>query len=616
MGGLCLWLTNLLTVNVPIEVGNAIDALTAGLPDDVVRPVILIGAMGAGIIVVRTLSRVLVFNPGRDVEYGLRRELFERLMEQQPSFYAMRSTGDIVSRASNDISVVRAMVGYGLMQVVNVTIAVGLTTWKMVEISLPLTLGVLLPVLLGIGAMRLGIRKLFDMHMRAQVEIADISEHVLGSLQGIATIQGFVAEDAFSRRFLEKNERLLRTRMMGMWVGSVAFPALAVCGGVSMVILLWWGGTMAIQQDLSVGDIAAYATLIKVLVPPLRSLGWMVSVFQRGRAALERIYELIDVPVERSEGADPLPLPADRAVGFEVDGLTFSYPDAPERTVLEDVHFSVPPGAVVGLFGRTGSGKSTLLRLLARQYNPPAGTVAVRGSSSDETVDVTQVSLDAWRERLAVASQRPFLFSDSIRDNVALVARPDEERVRWATETAALSSDLELLPRGLDTLVGERGIMLSGGQRQRVALARAVYRQRPGVILLDDVLSAVDHETEDRLVRAKGIVEEANSYYILAYCSPKRSGDHEIELQLIETEKGTGETLAILEYDFNADGFEGGCDSSDFECSDTSDSDGDGYTICDGDCDDDDSSLNLDDGDGDGYSTCDGDCDDNDSSLN
>ena len=493
-GFLFLGLTNWLTVEIPVRIGAAIDSLDA----DPAPHVIAIGVMGTAIILVRTLSRVLVFNPGRDVEYALRRDLFAQLMRLQPDFYAGRRTGDIVSRASDDMTYARILVGFGIMQAVNVTLALGMTGWKMLGLSWRLTLFTVAPILLGVAVVRRAISVVFQLHQVAQQELGAVSDHVLDSFQGITTIQGFVAEPRFIDRFSGRIDALFRTRMRQALLSSIAFPALSLAGDAAVFLVLFIGGPMAIEGSLSVGDVAAFVTLLGILLPPLRSMGWMLSVLSRGRASVDRIYEILEAPVDRPEGAEPAPLPPRGGPAFSVRGLSFRYPDAPETLVLDDVSFEVPGGAVVGVFGRTGSGKSTLMRLVSRLFAAPEGTVLV--GEGDAQVDLLRVDLDAWRERIAVAPQRPFLFSDSIRDNVGLAEAPPAGRIQAAVQKAALEPDLASLARGLDTVVGERGIMLSGGQRQRVALARALYREQADVVLLDDVLSAVDHETERSLV--------------------------------------------------------------------------------------------------------------------
>ena len=490
-GAVCLLATNWLTVTIPIQLGRAIDSLTDG--GSVGGYVATIALMGLAVIVVRTLSRVLFFNPGRDMEYRLRGDLFRHLLNLQPRFYADHRTGDIVSRASNDITWTRAMIGFGLMQLVNTTVAITMTGWKMISISPRLTLWTIVPIAVSMGVIQLFLKRLFDLQKQSQEELGEISDHVLGSFQGIATVQGFAAEAAFSERLHERNYAWLLTTMRLSVIRSLAFPLLGLAGGLAVFALLYVGGPMAVVGPLSVGDLAAFATLIAALLPPLRSLGWMLSVLQRGKAALDRIFELLDEPVDRPEGESPEPQSPGRAPSLAIRGLTFAYPDDPNRNVLTDVSLDVASSSVLGVFGRTGAGKSTLLRIMARLYDPPAGSVRV------DAADINALDRAAWRGRLAVAPQRPFLFSETIADNIALGTPMDVAAVRRAASEAALEADLRVFTDGLDTVVGQRGIMLSGGQRQRVALARALLRQAD-LVLLDDVLSAVDHRTEAQLV--------------------------------------------------------------------------------------------------------------------
>lgn len=506
-GAAFVWLTNYLSVSIPGQIGHAIDALRADA--SVGRYVAAIAAMGLGVIVVRTLSRILIFNPGRHLEYHLRRDLFAHLLRLQPSFYATRKRGDIVSRASNDVTWVRTLVGYGGLQVVNVTIAVALTGWKMVALSPRLTLMVLLPIAVGSVLVQWGIRRLFHLSRRSQEQLGEISEHVLGSLQGVGAIQGFVAEEAFIGRFEERNLDWLKISMQLAVLRAVALPLLVLAGGISMFALIAIGGPMVLAGSLTVGELAAFTALLAVFLPPLRSLGWMMSVIQRGRAALERVFELMDAPIERPEGVEGRVLERGRGPSIEIRNLSFAYPDEPGRLVLDGLSASIDGASVVGLFGRTGSGKSTLLRVLARLYNPPPGTVFVDG------VDLTELDLGSWRRRLAVVPQRPFLFSDSIAANVGLAADDGSDGVEKALERAAFANDIEALPNGLETVVGERGIMLSGGQRQRVALARGLNRGGD-LLILDDVLSAVDHHTEAQLVETvSGLTEEREGSTVL-----------------------------------------------------------------------------------------------------
>ncbi|MFM2246366.1 MAG: hypothetical protein RL071_2440 [Pseudomonadota bacterium] len=503
LGGLAtLGLTNWLTVEIPLSIGLALDRFRAG--EALGGPVAAVVVMGALVIVVRTLSRVLVFNPGRDIERDLRDDIFRDLLARRASFFARHTTGDIISRAANDITYARAVVGFGLMQAVNVSMALVMTGWKMWDLSPLLTVLSAVPITVGLIIVQQSSALVMSLHRRSQEQLGELSEHVLSSFQGIATIQGFAAEPRFIERFEDKATALLRTRMRGALLGGVAFPSLLLAGSLSIFVLLYVGGPMAITGELSVGEVAAFATLLGILLPPLRSMGWMLSVFQRGSVSIQRIFDLLDTPHDQPEGPDAAPAPVEGAPWISVDGLTVAYPEAPDKKVLQDLRFTVPAGAVVGIFGRTGSGKTTLLKVLARLLDPPAGAVRV-GSGPGRSADLRGVQLRAWQDLVCMAWQRPFLFSETIADNVEVGPRGPVAELDRALSLAALRPDLSSFPAGVETVVGERGVMLSGGQRQRVALARALRKlaRRPGgLLLLDDVLSAVDHETEAQLVGA------------------------------------------------------------------------------------------------------------------
>lgn len=488
-GFVFLALTNWLAVQIPVHMAAAIDTMNVD-PDAVRNEALLIGLMGLAVIGVRTLSRVLFFTPGRLVEFHLKNDLFAQLTRLQPPVYARIETGDIVSRASNDVMFLRALVGFGGLQICNVALALALTGGEMMRLSPRLTLYVTLPVVLGMLVLQVGIFNMHALTRKAQEQLADLSDHVLSSLQGVGTIQGFTAEEAFVQRMDVRSRAYRDTNIKLSAIRSTIFPLLAMSGGVGIWALLRYGGEMAVQGEVTVGELVAFITFIAYLLWPLMSLGWLVSVFQRGLISLERIDALLYDTPERPDLPDPVQ-PQAGAPSLSIQGLTFTY-EGDDEPALTDLDLEIDAGTVVGVYGQTGSGKSTLLRLLTRVWNPPEGTVTVDG------VDIRSLELDAWRRKTAIAPQVPFLFSDSIRDNIAMGG---DGPVEPAVELASLTGDVEHLPSGLDTIVGERGIMLSGGQRQRTALARALYREYD-LLVLDDVLSAVDQKTEQRLIDA------------------------------------------------------------------------------------------------------------------
>jgi ATP-binding cassette subfamily B protein len=492
VGAAALLLTNLLAVRVPVEMAHGLDALRAGAPG-VREAALRIAALGAGIILFRTASRVLFFTPGRHVEFALREDLFGHLLKLQPDFYARHTTGDLLSRATSDVTYARAFAGFALLQALNVVAALGQASAQKLALSPALTLACAVPVSVGFFVVRRGTRRMFGLQRQSQAQLAALSDDFLGTLQGVATVQGFCVEDTFSARLGARAAALRASNLEMARLRALVFPLLTVAGGVSVFLLLSLGGSMALAGALTAGQIAAFVALVAYLLVPLRLLGVLVPVFQRAEASLERIYGVLDAVPARPDAGRAVPLPA-RPVGptIELRGLSFAYPDAPDRPVLRDVSVVLPGGSTVGVFGRTGAGKSTLLALLARLQNAPAGAILVDG------VPLDRVDLDAWRDRLGVVPQAPFLFSESIAENVGFGApRPVVEE---AVAAASLLVDLKVLPDGLQTVVGERGIALSGGQRQRVALARGLAREAD-LVLLDDVLSAVDHHTEHELLR-------------------------------------------------------------------------------------------------------------------
>ena len=495
-GALCLLGTNYFSVAIPEQIGFAVDVLADATDLASINGHIWnIVWMGLVVIVVRTLSRVLFFNPGRDVEYRIRRDLFHNLLHLPPSFYATQNRGDIISRASSDITWIRALIGFGGLQSINLCFALSFTLWKMGTVSWMLTGITLAPIFIGTAIVQGAIRSWYPMMKLNQEKLAEISDHVLESFQSVTTIQGFQAQPAFIRALADRNQAWFDNNIQLKLVQSTILPLVALAGALSVFCLLYFGSPLVEAGTLSVGNIATFIALLAALVPYMRSLGWMLSTFQSGRAAADRVFELLDAKVEYPEGDDGVVLSVGSIPNVTVRGLNFAYPDDPETLVLKDVSFDLPVGSTMGVFGKTGSGKSTLLRVLSRMYPPERGMVNVDG------MDICDLDIYGWRAKLSTVPQRPFLFSDSVRVNIALTDSGDLEQIDRAVSLASLTQDLPALPDGLDTIVGERGIMLSGGQRQRVALARGLY-QGGDLILLDDVLSAVDHENEQRLVKA------------------------------------------------------------------------------------------------------------------
>lgn len=528
LGFAMLVATNYAVVRIPTLIGAALDALggteAAALATGQAIALELM-AWAVAVVFVRTLSRVLFFNPGREVEYRLGVDLFSHLLALQRPFFLRRKVGELVSMATNDTMSVRLLIGFAGLQVCNVAVAIPLHLWQMLRTDAWLTLWCLGPIVVG-GAYTISIVRRFYAMIRVSLEeLGKLSDRVLESYAGIGTVRAHAAEPAILARFEERNQAYLDLQLRLSSIRAFSMPVLWLSGLVGNALVLWIGGDQAIAGELSPGSLMTFMGLLTSLVALLMAVAWVLASVSRGIVAIRRIDEVITTP-------DELPVPTgtitiEAPPTLELRDLSFTYPGA-DAPALQGISARLAPGATLGIFGRTGAGKSTLIHLLSRVYTPPPGTVLVAGR------DVTTLPLEQVRAGLAVVPQDPFLFSTTLRDNIRLrgektghvrgedgerepsgrgrpqaLAEEPDPRLDRVLRAACLVDDIKSLPEGLDTVVGERGVMLSGGQRQRTALARALYRG-PGLLLLDDVLSAVDQGTEVKLVAAiRGLHDDA-----------------------------------------------------------------------------------------------------------
>ncbi|HRI06701.1 MAG TPA: ABC transporter ATP-binding protein [Nannocystaceae bacterium] len=515
LGLVMLLLTNYAVVRVPALIGKALTVLGESGPAavDAGQQIALeLMAWALALVVTRTLSRILFFNPGREVELRLSIDLLRHLLALQRPFYASRKIGELASVATNDIASVRLLIGFAGLQVFNVIVAIPMHLAQMWGTDPVLTLWCLAPVLVGALYMQRVVSAFYGLIRRSLELLAGVSDRILETYSGVATIRAHGSERAMIHRFDERNDEYLSLLLKISRLRAFAMPVLTFSGLVGTAFVLWIGGDRVIAGQLAVGDIATFTALLVSLVGLLTAVAWVLTSISRGLVALGRIGAVIDTPTGVPPARDTYALTAPPAL--EIRGLSFTYPGAPEP-VLRDISARVGPGRTLGIFGRTGAGKTTLVHLLARVYTPPAGAIRLDGH------DLVDLDLDRLRAGTAVVPQDPFLFSTTVRDNIRLKGertghvRGDDADAgasdAWAQaqdpaldrvlDASCLKEDIRALQSGLDTVVGERGVMLSGGQRQRVALARALYRAPP-LLLLDDVLSAVDQGTEARLVAA------------------------------------------------------------------------------------------------------------------
>lgn len=452
--------------------------------------VLAVGALG-----VRVLSRMAIFDGGRIAEYELRKVMLHRLQKLGPSFYRKVAIGDIMSRVTNDLTQIRLLLGFGVLNLVNTAFAFVSALGYTLQASTKLTLVALIPLPILVVLMRTLARRMYDYQRTNQQSLGNLSARVQRGIAGMRIVRCFGSEDLERERFGAENASYIRHSLRLAQLRGATFPVMQTITALGIVCVVWYGTHLMLVGELTSGALVAFLRAMGQLTWPIISVGFLLSVVQRGRASFVRVQEVFDAEPEVTDGAKALAQPVQGHV--VVQGLSFSYGD---RRALEDVSFELTPGRSLAIVGRTGAGKSTLATLLCRLYATPRGSVFLDG------VDVCDLALRDLRDVVAYAQQDAFLFSTTAGRNVGYTLRdPDspasEQRIRAAAAEARVLTELDELPDGLDTVVGERGVQLSGGQKQRISLARAFVRA-PRVLILDDPLSAVDARTEHEILEA------------------------------------------------------------------------------------------------------------------
>ena len=531
-------------------------------------------------------SRLILIGMSREIEFDLRNDLLGKLVWLDPEFYARNRTGDLMSRATNDLNAVRMVLGPGIMYTANTVATMVVAIYFMVKLSPMLTLWVLLPVPLVAIAVRYFGQIIHRLSEQIQAALGVLSTRAQENLTGIRVIRAYAQEkpeieafDRANREYVNRNIKLI-----GSW--SLFFPALSVLIGVTVVILLGLGGRQVVDGRVSVGTFSAFYTFLIQLTFPMIAIGFVTNVFQRGAASMGRlryiltaepnIRDTVPASATATAGASTSSMGAtntrpakdafaqeSRGNGFsretsltpggaaassnirgEIDfcHLTFSYPGptgVPGPPVLRDIDLHVPAGSTLAIIGPTGSGKSTLAALIGRLWEAPPGTLLVDGRP------IAEYSLAELRRAIGYVPQDTFLFSDTIRENIAFgVADTQEEQILQASEIASISGEIQSFPNRFETMVGERGITLSGGQKQRTSIARAILRQ-PKILILDDALSSVDTETEERILFGlRGVMSQRTTILISHRVSTVKSADQIIVMREGRiVERGTHDQL-------------------------------------------------------------------------
>ena len=486
----CLVLTQGFSLAVPKLLNEATTAIMASNKSAALNAaawMICVAVLGA---FARVASRIMIFHAGRRVEHALREDLFQHLLAQGPDFYDRMPQGQVMSRMVNDLTQVRLLLGPGLLNLTNAALVYAVVIPILIYTDWVLALFALsnLPILILLGG--IFSRQIYPLSVEAQERLGALSNKVQENLSGMMTVRAYRQEEKEEQRFFELNDRYLEVNVALARLRGLLFPLMSLTGGLGGIIVLACAGPRIQSGTMTVGGFVEFNAYLAVLAWPTIALGWMISLWTRGAAAMERVNQIFEAAPRLQDGE----IDSEHGPGrLEVRNLTFSY-EGGHAPALQDVSFTVEPGEMVVLVGRTGSGKSTLLEVLTRLLEAPPQTVFLDGT------DINQLSLSSVRSRVGFAPQDAFLFSRSLEENVAF-GEPQATRldVREALDAACFHAEVDAFPEGLETVVGERGITLSGGQRQRTTLARALLPER-SILVLDDTLSAVDTETETRIL--------------------------------------------------------------------------------------------------------------------
>jgi ATP-binding cassette, subfamily B, multidrug efflux pump len=515
-GTLCVFLTNGIWILFPLVLGKAADDLNTGVTS---RKLLLYAGILLGIAatkgIFQFLTRWIVIGVSRDIEFDLRNDLFARLEGLSYSYYQRHRTGDIMARATNDLNAVRMLLGPAIMYSANTIVYTAGALAFMIAISPKLTLYTFLPLpAVSIIIQTFG-RRIHERFERIQAMFSDISARAQENFSGARLIRAYVQEEAEIRAFETENQEYIRRSLKLVRLMGMLWPTLELMLGCAVVLVLWLGGHEVIRGRMRVGQFVSFSTYMMQLTWPIIALGWVINIFQRGTASLIRINEIMqeEPEIKDATGAQDLEITGE----IEFRGLSFSYDG---KQVLHDLNLRVPAGSSLAIVGPTGSGKTTLVSLIPRIYDAEPGSVLIDGRP------IRDYSVASLRKSIGFVPQETFLFSERIRENIALgVDSATDDEIHNAAEAANIATDIESFPEGYDTMVGERGITLSGGQKQRTAIARALIRN-PKILILDDALSSVDTHTEDKILNhLRDVMRGRTTIFISHRVSTVRNAD-------------------------------------------------------------------------------------------
>lgn len=519
-GGFALIIYNVTKAMVPVIVGGAIDDLRLHLSTSTI---VIAAAKLLGIALVSGtflyITRQVIIGASREIEFDLRNDLFQHLETQPPSFFQKHRTGDIMARSTNDLNAVRQLLGPAIMYSANTIVFTAAALPYMIRLSPRLTLFAFVPLPFASVLVQYFGARIHTRFERIQAMFSDISAQAEENFSGARLIRAFAQEEAQIAAFERSNQEYIRRSLRLARLMAMLWPTLEFVLGVSLMITLLVGGHEVILHHITVGQFTSYNVYMVQLIWPMIAIGWVVNLVQRGAASVVRINALmIEHPAINDSAADPALADAPISGEIEFRDLNFAY--TADSETLKDISLHIPAGSSIAIVGPTGSGKSTLVSLIPRLHDAAPGMVLIDGKP------VNEYPLQTLRRSIGFVPQETFLFSDTIRENIAFgVPEATDEQIVAAARTAFIATEIGEFPKGFATVVGERGMTLSGGQKQRTSIARAILRD-PRILILDDALASVDTYTEEQILSSLRAAMHGRTTILISHrVSTARSAD-------------------------------------------------------------------------------------------
>ncbi len=549
IGIVALTIVDLLQIRVPIIIGDITDGIVDGgvRQEFLLDKALYLAQIGLSIALGRFIWRNLIFGASRNIEFHIRNDIYSHLQKLSQNYFNKHKTGDLMAHATNDVNAVRMAIGPGLLMVIDAIVLITLVLYNMIyTVDLRLTMIAVMPFPIIIFLGFIISKSMKHRFNDKQEAFATMTDMVQESFSGIRVIKAFIQEREEIKAFAKTNENNFDKNIRLAKLMSSIEPIIGFIVGISLVLTLVYGGRLTMTGNISLGELVAFINFLAMLVWPMIAIGIVLNVIAQGKASLDRIEKILEEPLEIFDREEALNIENIKGE-IEIKNLSFKYPNSNEE-VLKNINIHIKPGQTLGIIGTTGAGKTTLVNLLLRLYNVSNNKIFFDGK------DIMKIPLKALRKNIGYVPQDNFLFSDTIARNIAFgLSQEDMDQIIKNAELASVHDNIIEFKEGYTTMIGERGITLSGGQKQRISIARALMKESP-ILIFDDAVSAVDTDTEERILSSLKDKRKNRTTIIIAHrISTIKHSDHIIFLDDGEiVEEGTHEYLVALNGQYNS----------------------------------------------------------------